>query len=101
MSANKLENLLKQNKNNDLANLVERAKSMGALTERLAAALPADFAGSIAAANIRDDGQLVVIGRTSAWAARLRFENETLINAASSTGAKISGCTVKVSHKFS
>jgi hypothetical protein len=99
MSADKLENLLKPNKNSDLANLIERAKSMGALTETLAAALPSDFAGSIAAANVRDDGLLVVIGRTPAWSARLRFESETLIRAASSTGAKISGCTVKVSQQ--
>jgi hypothetical protein len=67
------------------------------LVATLQRALPADLAGSIHSANIRDDGTLVVLAATSAWASRLRFEGEVLSAAAAATGAEISGFTVRVS----
>jgi len=78
--------------------MVERAQAMGALTESLAAALPDDFAGSLVAANIRDDGELVVIAASPAWASRLRFETEKLIAAANQTDQQVTHCSVRVSH---
>lgn len=78
--------------------MVERAQAMGALTESLSAALPGDFAGSLVAANIRDNGELVVIAASPAWAARLRFETEKLLKAASQTGEQVTRCSIRVSH---
>ena len=78
--------------------MVQRAQRMGALTDTLANALPESFGGSIVAANVRDDGELIVIARSSAWAARLRFETVTLETAARETGAAVTRCTVRVTH---
>tara|TARA_R110002049_G_scaffold73329_19_gene189651 strand:- start:2464 stop:2769 length:306 start_codon:yes stop_codon:yes gene_type:complete len=96
MATNKLENLLKSNGNGELRALVKRAQSMCALTAALSAALPGEFADSIVAANIRENGELIVIARSSAWAARLRFEADTLNRAARSTGASVTGVSVRV-----
>jgi len=74
---------------------------MGELVGRLQASLAADQGDSIIAANIRDDGELVVLVSSSAWASRLRFETDTLIDAARTTGANVSACTVRVSRASS
>jgi len=72
---------------------------MDALLQVLQKALPEDHATSIAAANIRDDGQLVILAKSSAWASRLRFETEALIEAARTTGADVMSCTVRVTRE--
>jgi hypothetical protein len=72
---------------------------MDALRQALQKALPEDHANSIAAANIRDDGQLVILAKSSAWASRLRFETEALIEAARATGADVMSCTVRVTRE--
>ncbi len=69
---------------------------MGALTLALARELPPDQGSSVIAANIRDDGELVVICRSSAWASRLRFETDTLLAAARAHGADVDHCTIRV-----
>ena len=48
------------------------------------------------AANIRDDGTLVVLASSSAWAARLRFESERLMAAARGSGKTVLSCSVRV-----
>jgi hypothetical protein len=74
---------------------------MGELVATLQQALPAELAGSIQSANVRDDGTLVVMAATSAWASRLRFEGDVLTAAAAATGADISGFAVRVSRDAS
>lgn len=98
MSSRQLKKLLNPRENGELADIVRRAEAMGALTGALAGALPAEFAGSIVAANSREDGELVVIARSPAWAARLRFESEKLLAAARAHGEAATRCTVRVSH---
>jgi len=56
----------------------------------------ADEARSVIAANIRDDGELVVLASSPAWAAKLRFEAEALMTAARQSGAEVTSCTVRV-----
>ena len=97
MADKELKNLLNPCSDGDLARIVRRARKLGDLTNRLCAALPADFAGAIVAANMRDDGQLVVIAATSAWANRLRYEAETLLDAARDAGLEPTACRVRVS----
>ena len=99
MSIKRLENLLNINENGDLGDLVRRARNMGALLQVLQKALPEEYAASIAAANIRDDGRLVVLATSSAWAARLRFETDALIAAARETGEDVMSCTVRVARQ--
>jgi hypothetical protein len=61
---------------NDLA---RRTEAMSELTAGLRAGLPPELAGSLRSAHVSDDGTLVVLASSSAWAARLRFEGPTLL----------------------
>ena len=96
MSSQELKDLLNPFDNGDLAGIVRRAREMGELTAVLSEALPADQAEAIVAANLRDDGALVVIAASSAWASRLRFETDTLLEAARSVGIDAHTCRIRV-----
>ncbi len=96
MTAKKLGNLLNTNENGDLGDLVRRARNMGELTAALARALPTELAGGLVAANIRGNGELVLICQSSAWASRLRFEETTLVKAAQSHGISVDKVSVRV-----
>ena len=99
MPAEKLKNLLNINDNGDLGTVVQRAREMCELTETLSKAIPDTDQGAIVAANVRDDGELVVICASSAWAARLRYETEVLLEAARAAGVEATVCRVRVSQK--
>lgn len=97
MSADKLENLLNPSKAGDLGDIIRRARRMGELTDILSNALPDCDKTAIVAANIREDGELVVICASSAWASRLRYESEILLKAAQDAGMSAHTCRVRVS----
>jgi len=97
MATKQLGNLLNPSNGGDLGDIVRRARDMGALTGVLARSLPEDHAQGIVAANVREDGELVVIAATSAWASRLRYETESLLKAAQEAGFKAHACRVRVS----
>ena len=97
MASEKLIDLLKPSTDGDLGELIGRARQMGELTGILCKSLPAADRGAIVAANLRDDGELVVICASSAWASRLRYESEKLLRAAQEAGVKASSCRVRVS----
>lgn len=99
MTAEKLKDLLKTSKNGDLGDIVARARALGVLTETLSRSLGAEFSGSIVAASVRAGGELVVIARSPAWAAKLRFQAEKLAAAARAAGEPVDRCTVRVSHE--
>ena len=99
MPIKRLKNLLNTNDNGDLGDIVQHARNMDALLQVLQRALPEDHVASIAAANIRGDGQLVILATSSAWASRLRFETDALIAAARETGADVTSCTVRVARE--
>ena len=96
MTAKSLENLLNPSTDGDLANIVRRAHDMGELASALMRVLSPEEGASILAANVRDDGELVVLCRSSAWASRLRFSADALLEAARAKGATVSRCTVRV-----
>lgn len=96
MTAKRLENLLNPCKNGELGTIVQRAQELGALTEALARAVSPDEGASIVASNVRDDGELVVLVRSSAWASRLRFAADTLLETARAAGAVADRCTIRV-----
>ncbi len=96
MAAKSLEKLLNPSKDGDLASIVRHAQDMGALAGALASAVSPEEGASILAANVRDDGELVVLCRSSAWASRLRFSADALIEAARAHGATVSRCSVRV-----
>jgi hypothetical protein len=97
MSIKSLENLLNPNDNGGLGEIVRHARDMGELVNRLQRALPDDIGQQVLAANIRGDGELIVLTSSPAWAAKLRFEADALLAAARATGAEVASCTVRVS----
>ena len=97
MSTKQLGNLLNPSNDGDLGDIVRRAREMGELTHTLVRALPADHAMGIVAANVRENGELVVIAASSAWASRLRYETDKLLDAAQTHGIKAHTCRVRVS----
>ncbi len=97
MTIIRLDNLLKTGAGGTLDEIIQRAQNMDALTTALRAELPADAAENLLAANLREDGALVVICVSSAWASRLRFESDKLIAAARKMGLSVTSCKVSVS----
>ena len=95
MTAKRIDSLLNPNEDGGLGAIVRRARGMEELVSRIRTALPADEAASIVAANLRDDGTLVVLVSSPAWASRLRFESDALIKAAGSE-KPASRCEVRV-----
>jgi hypothetical protein len=93
----RLGNLLNPNLDKDLGEIIGHARDMGELAQTLRASLPAAAAEALVAANVREDGELVVLTKSPGWAARLRFECDTLIAAARKEGAEIRSCSVRVS----
>ena len=76
---------------------MRRARELGELTNLLSRSLPDELSGAIVAANIRENGDLVVIAASSAWASRLRYETDALLAAARSAGIEAVTCRVRVS----
>jgi hypothetical protein len=97
MPENDLKNLLNPCSDGDLASIVRRAKELGELTSLLARSLPEDLSGAIVAANVRENGELVVIAASSAWASRLRYESDALLAAARTAGIEAATCRIRVS----
>ena len=96
MPTEKLGKLLNISENGDLGSVIRKARAMGELTHVLCEALPEGDRTAIVSANLRDDGELVVLAASSAWASRLRYETELLIDAARAAGAKITTCRIRV-----
>jgi len=92
----RLEKLLKSGPDSGLEKLVQRAQNMGELTQILRTGLDPDLAQNLLAANLRADGELVLICSSSAWASRLRFEADALREIAVSAGFQATRCRVRV-----
>ena len=96
MPVKSLEELLKSSANRGLGDIVQHARDMGDLVQILQNSLPAEQQSAISAANIRDDGELVILANSSAWASRLRYETEVLMTAARTTGKEVNRVSVRV-----
>ena len=99
MAPEELKKLLNPFNNGDLGDIVRRAKAMSELADVLSRALPDEFANAIVAANVRENGELVVIAATSAWASRLRYEVECLESAARDAGLNPTVCRIRVARQ--
>ena len=96
MPSDELKNLLNPFANGELGDIVRRARKMGELTDVLCKGLPDEYAGAIVAANLREDGDLVIIAASSAWASRLRYETDALLAAARESGLQPTSVRVRV-----
>jgi hypothetical protein len=99
MTITRLEKLLKTGAGGALDEIIQRAQNMDELTTALRAALPADASQNLLAANLRENGELVLICSSPAWASRLRFETDSLMAAARAAGLTVSSCRVSVSQE--
>jgi len=96
MPLKKLENLLKSGIPGSLDQIIRTANDMDSLTGALRNALAPEMADQLVAANARDDGILVIICSSSAWASRIRFESESLLSAAKRAGFSADSVRVSV-----
>jgi len=96
MSIIRLNKLLISGDTDTLGKIIRRAQDLDDLTTRLRGALDPDTALALLAANVRDDGELVVVASSSAWAAKLRFEGEKLMRVARDGGASVTNFRVRV-----
>lgn len=95
MTEKKLGDLLSR-PDGPLAALVERARAMETLTAAVRAALPADVRAHLVSAAGHDDGTLVLVSESSAWAARLRFAADEALAAARRYGVCVESVSVLV-----
>jgi hypothetical protein len=94
-----LEKLLKSDTGGALGDMVQTAQYMDELTSSLQQGLEADMAVNLLAASLRDNGELVIIASTSAWAAKIRFQAEKMIDLVRASGAEVRSCRVTVSRQ--
>ena len=97
MTITRLENLLKPGAGGALDKIIQRAQNMEELATALRAELSPEAGSSLLAANLRQDGQLVLICASSAWASRIRFETDNLMEVARTSGLTVASCKVTVS----
>lgn len=86
MPVKKLENLLNSGASGSLEKLIQTAQDMDSLTSALRSALAPEMSDNLLAANVREEGALILICSSSAWASRIRFESDALLEAARSAG---------------
>lgn len=79
-----------------LAALAGRAAATASLADQLRTGLPPALGRQLRSANLREDGTLVVLAASSAWAARLRFEADALLAAARRLTPAVTRVEVKV-----
>ncbi|MEL6949914.1 MAG: DciA family protein [Pseudomonadota bacterium] len=89
-----LKNLL-TDADSPLGALADRAASMVALRDQLAASLPDGLGGHITGAAVDSDRVLVVVCASAAWAARLRFHADDLLACARRNGVQAARCRVR------
>jgi hypothetical protein len=93
----RLEKLLKSGSGSALDDMVQAAQYMDELTSMLQQDLDPDLAVNLRAASLRDDGELVLIASSSAWASKIRFEAEKLMEVVRRSGKDVASCRVVVS----
>ena len=99
MTLIRLDQLLGDASPEGLTRLVRQARDMSGLAARLRAVLPGELRPYLVAANLRSDGELVLVASSSSWAARLRFEAETVLEAARAAGAEATRVSVRVARQ--
>ncbi len=96
MTAKRIDSLLDSALGGTFGDIAEKAGRMDKLAAALKKSLDPELATGIHAANLRDDGTLVVLCTNAAFAARLRFETELLARAA---GEGVTRVTVRVARE--
>lgn len=96
MKEKNLKNLINSKSSSELYKIIQTAADMQLLTSALKDAVTQEIAEHLIAANVRENGELVIICTSSAWASRLRFESKILISTAKNSGFDASEMRVTV-----
>lgn len=96
MPSKPIGDLLNTKDNGELGRLLKRSSDIGQLTSALADALPGDLGASLVSASVSEDGTLNLKTTSSAWASRLRFEAERLLEASRAAGKPARTVNVRV-----
>ena len=97
MSPQRLGNLLNPKEIEGLEQILERTKEIARVTRALSGNLGGTLGACIVSAAVDKEGVLVVKTTSSAWAARLRFEESRLLDAAREAGVPAERIAVRVS----
>jgi len=92
----KLDKLLNPGAGGSLEKIIQTAQLMETLTAALRASLAADLAPNLLAASLRENGELVVVCGSPAWASRIRFESDALLAAARNAGFDAESVRIRV-----
>lgn len=98
MSIIRLDKLLKSPSSSRLEEIIQRARRHQDLTELIKSNLDKDLAEAVVSVSVQKD-ELVVVACSSAWAARLRFEADSLLRAARAQIADVARCQVRVARQ--
>jgi len=100
MSKNKPKSLsqLLQTPDSTLGRLAETARQKLALSEHIRTGLAPDLGAELLHCSIDDDGTLIVRTTSPEWAARLRFENETLLSLSREVHPETTSVKVRVAY---
>ncbi|MEQ8205221.1 MAG: DciA family protein [Woeseia sp.] len=100
MTIIRLDKLLTSSSSGRLDKIIRRARQNQDLTDLIKSNLDKDLAEAVISTTVQKD-ELVVVAASSAWAARLRFEAETLLRAARAHVPEVARCQVRVARQES
>ena len=100
MSSQTLKHCLELDSNN-LESIIKRAKEMDNLKKMLRNVLDKEAAKHLISANIRRNGELVLLCNSSAWGSKIRFDQEKLLKTAQTKWKFLTSCRVKIIEKTS
>ena len=80
-----------------LNDLARQAQASMDLAAKLRAGLPPEMSAELRSASLHDDGTLVVMAASPAWAARLRFETQILLACCRELHPQVRRVAVRVS----
>ncbi len=87
-------------KNGAFSELTREAERRSNLGDHLRNRLPADLAEGINSCNLGTDGMLTILANGPAWASRLRFEAEQILNLCRELEPGIANVRFKVSNQI-
>jgi len=97
MPFNKLKEILNSKAHNNLDKVVQRAKDMEELNLLINNSLNKETTSHIVGCNLYDNGKLVILCDSIAWAAKLRFENDKILTIARKRFPNTANCEIKIS----
>jgi hypothetical protein len=87
-------------KNSAFSDLTREAERRINLSDHLRNRLSEDLAQGVNSCNLSNDGMLTILTNSAAWASRLRFESEQILNLCREIEPSIANVRFKVSNQI-